>query len=621
MYLGACTEVAGSFFTGGIMSDIQAKLKTLPVLPGVYIMKSVSGEVIYVGKSKVLKNRVRQYFKKSGHTGKVGAMVENIADFEYIVTDTEMEALVLECNLIKKYKPYYNILLKDSKQYPYIKITADEYPKIMLARKITKDGAKYFGPYTAGVAGETLEVIRKLFKTPACRKVFPRDIGKERPCLNYHINMCNAPCSGKVSAEEYRKIFERIECVLEGKTASIIKELKGEMIHFAENTEFEKAAQLRDEIRGLEALREKQSITVPGGGDKDVMGIIAEDGVANIQIFNVRNGKMLGRSSMWVDFALGETANEVLSTFLVQYYFDNEFIPEDILVSVLPEGSDTLMQWLSEKAGRRINLKVPQKGYGADLIKLSLKNAKQETDEFAKVKLEKSKQSHLALEQLKEQLNLAELPLRIEAFDISNTAGSNSVAAMVVCQNGIPEKSMYRYFKIKTVDNIDDYASTKEVVIRRMKRAGTDEKFSDLPTVIFADGGVGHAAAIEEALESVNSDIPVFGMVKDAHHKTRAMVTSDGEIINLSPEAFRLVCEIQDEVHRVAITFHRKLNTKDMSRSELDEIEGIGAVRKRALLRAFGSVKKISEADLTELSAVEGMTVKAAEQVYKYFNE
>ncbi len=605
------------------MSKIDEKLKSLPALPGVYLMKSVSGDIIYVGKSKTLKNRVRQYFKKTGHTGKVGAMVENIADFEYIVTDTEIEALVLECNLIKKYKPYYNILLKDSKQYPYIKITAEEYPKISLARKIAKDGAKYFGPYTAGVARETLDVIAKLFKTPSCKKVFPRDIGKDRPCLNYHINMCCAPCSGKISAEEYGKIFRQIADLLEGKTSGIVKELKAEMNLLAENMEFEKAAQVRDRIHGIQALREKQSITVPGGGDKDVIGILAENGLANVQILNVRGGKLLGRSSMWVDFALGETQSEVLSTFLVQYYFDSEFIPEDILVSVLPENSDTLQEWLREKAGVKIKLRMPQKGYGMDLINLALKNAKQETEEYGRVRLAKASAGKKALEQLKECLDLPTLPVRIESYDISNTAGQNSVGSMVVCENGVLEKSMYRYFKIKTVDSIDDYASTKEVVTRRMKRwtEKNDEKFSRLPTVIFADGGMGHASAIIEALQQTGIDIPVFGMVKDAHHKTKAMITADGEIIDLPTEAFRLICEIQDEVHRVAITFHRKLNTSDMSRSQLDNIEGIGAVRKRQLLRAFGSVKKISEASVADLAAVDGMTAKAAEIVYKYFNE
>ncbi len=586
-------------------------------------MKSVSGDIIYVGKSKVLKNRVRQYFKKTGHSGKVGAMVDNIADFEYIVTETEIEALVLECNLIKKYKPYYNILLKDGKQYPYIKISAGEYPKISLARKIIKDGARYFGPYTGGVARETLDVIAKLFKTPTCKKIFPRDIGKDRPCLNYHINMCCAPCSGKISAEEYRKMFVQIADLLDGKTAGILKELKAEMKEYAENMEFEKAAQTRDRIRGIEGLREKQNITVPGGGDKDIIGIMAENGLANVQILNVRGGKLLGRNSMWVDFSLGETAGEVLSTFMVQYYFESEFIPKDILVSELPENSDVLCGWLSDKAGVKVNIKLPQKGYGLDLIKMALKNAGQETEEYGRIKREKINQSKLALQQLRESLKLETLPVRIESYDISNTAGQNSVGSMVVCENGVLEKSMYRYFKIKGVDGIDDYASTKEVVTRRMKRATEtkDEKFINLPTVIFADGGMGHAGAIEEALMKLGINIPVFGMVKDTHHKTRAMITSDGEIIDLPAEAFRLICEIQDEVHRVAITFHRKLGVSDMSRSQLDEIDGIGAVRKRQLLRSFGSVKKIKEATVEELAAVEGMTTKSAETVYRFFHE
>lgn len=603
------------------MDKIREKLKNLPSLPGVYIMKDEGGSVIYVGKSKCLKNRVTQYFKKSGHGGKVGAMVENIKDFEYIVTDSETEALVLECNLIKKYMPHYNILLKDDKQYPYIKITAEKYPKLMLARKTEKDGAEYFGPYTSGVANDTIEVIRKIFKIPTCKKKFPRDIRKERPCLNYHINMCMAPCTGEISEEEYAEIFSQIKSFLEGKISETVKSLKTQMFNYSDKLEFEKAAAVRDKIERLKQLGEKQKITVYGRSDRDVVAVIPDDGLANVQILNIREGKVIGRNRIWLVCSLDEDKGSVLSSFLTQYYSNSEFIPGNILINGEPEDKEAIENWLTEKSGYKVKLTVPQKGAGLDLIKLAEKNAAQDISETKKLKTAHKTENKPALEQLETALGIK--INRIEAYDISNTQGANSVGSMIVFENGVPEKSEYRYFKIKSVTGIDDYKSTYEVITRRFKRwtEKHDAKFSKMPDTIFADGGLAHANVILSAVKSLGLDIPVFGMVKDVTHKTRALLTTDGEVITLTPEAFRLVCEIQEEVHRVAITFHRRLMSKDMSRSVLDDIEGIGAVKKRGLLRHFGSAAKIKTASVEQLMQADGISAKNAETIYRFFHE
>lgn len=603
------------------MDKIREKLKNLPSLPGVYIMKDEGGTVIYVGKSKCLKNRVTQYFKKSGHGGKVGAMVENIRDFEYIVTDSETEALVLECNLIKKYMPHYNILLKDDKQYPYIKITAEKYPKLLLARKAEKDGAEYFGPYTAGVANDTLEVIRKIFKIPTCKRKFPRDIGKERPCLNYHINMCMAPCNGNISEEEYAAVFSQIKSFLEGRISETVKSLKSQMFAYSEALEFEKAAAVRDKIERLKQLGEKQKITVYGRSDRDVVAAVCDDGLANVQILNIREGKVIGRNRIWLACNLNEDKSAVLSSFLTQYYLNCEFIPGNILINGEIEDKEAIENWLTEKSGYKVRLTVPQKGAGLDLIKLAEKNAMQDISDSKKLKSAQKDANKSALEQLETTLGLK--LNRIEAYDISNTQGANSVGSMIVFENGVPEKSEYRYFKIKSVDGIDDYKSTLEVITRRFRRwtEKQDEKFSKMPDAVFADGGLAHAHVIAAAVSSAGLDIPVFGMVKDTTHKTRALLTTDGEIIMLTDEAFRLVCEIQEEVHRVAITFHRRLMSKDMSRSVLDDIEGIGAVKKRRLLRHFGSVAKIKSATVEQLMNADGISAKNAEVIYRFFHE
>ena len=600
----------------------EEKLKQVPKLPGVYIMKNSGGEVIYVGKSKALKNRLGQYFKKSGHSGKVGAMVSNIADFEYIVTDTEIEALVLECNLIKKYSPHYNILLKDNKQYPYIKITIrDEYPRMQLARRVAKDGAKYFGPFTAGVARQTMDVIYKIFRLPDCKKVFPKDIGKGRPCLNFHIGKCIAPCRGKIAKDEYAGIIKEVCDFLDGKSNDIIKRLRVEMGQASENLEFEKAADLRDKIARIKELTEKQNITVSGSGDKDVLAIKADNEIANIQIFNIRNGKMLGRNQMWIDLSLGEQPADVLESFIMQYYIESEFIPQTVLTNIMPENEELIESWLSEKQGVKITLHVPERGVSKDIMNLAILNAGEAFKQRSEQKIKKMREKRDLMVALKNELGLDKEISRIEAYDISNTSGKNSVGGMIVTENGEFKKSEYRLFKIKTVEGTDDYASTKEVVSRRLLRSENDEKFINLPDVIFADGGMGHVSAIVQTLEELGFNIPVFGMVKDSKHRTDRLISTDGEIISLSEETFKFVTAVQNEVHRFAIGYHKKLRTDILTRSELDNIDGIGPVKKRALLRAFGSVKKIAEASVPKLSEAEGINEELAKKIFNYFHE
>ncbi|MBR6523238.1 MAG: excinuclease ABC subunit UvrC [Clostridia bacterium] len=600
----------------------EEKLKKVPLLPGVYIMKSENGEVIYVGKSKALKNRLSQYFKKSGHTGKVGAMVANIADFEYIVTATETEALVLECNLIKKYSPHYNILLKDNKQYPYIKITAKEdFPKMEIARRDLKDGAKYFGPFTAGVARQTMDVIYKTFRLPDCKRVFPKDIGKERPCLNYHIGKCVAPCTGKISSEEYRGIIGEICDFLEGKAGDVIKRLRVQMGEASENLEFEKAADLRDKIGRIRELYEKQNITVSGGGDKDILAVKADNEIANIQIFNIRNGKMLGRNQIWVNLSLGEQPADVLESFIMQYYIESEFIPQTVLVNVLPSSHELIEDWLSKKQGVKITLRVPERGKYKDIMNMALLNASEAFKQRGEQKLKAAYEKREIIETFSREIGFEKPVGRIEAYDISNTSGKNSAGGMIVLENGEFKKSEYRLFKIKEVQGVDDYASTKEVISRRFKRSGEDKKFAKLPDVILADGGMGHVSAIKEAALALGFDIPVFGMVKDDRHRTQRLISSDGEIITLSQESFRFVTAIQNEVHRFAIGYHKKLRSDVLMRSELDNIEGIGPVKKRALLRAFGSVKAIEKATIPQLAAADGVNEELAKKIYKYFHD
>lgn len=619
------------------MFDLQQELKNLPSDPGVYIMHNASDEVIYVGKAKVLKNRVRQYFQKnSSHTPKVRAMVAKIAYFEYIITDSEVEALVLECNLIKKYRPRYNILLKDDKHYPYIKVTLNEpYPKIFMTRTLAKDGAKYFGPYMGtNTIRNMLEIIQKIFLPPMCNRKFPEDIGKGRPCLNYHIKTCFAPCVGNVSKEEYRKVFYDICSFLEGKHKDLLKLLQKEMQQASEQLEFEKAALLRDKIRSISALEEKQKIINASHQiDEDIIAFYTADNFGYFEVFFVRGGKLLGRENYRIDHLQDADETQLMTDFVKQFYADSIYVPQQILLETPVEDQETIEEWLSGRRGRKVQLSVPSRGEKRRLVELVKKNAQLAVDNEL-VKLKKYEEKNNALQELAKVVGFEKPPRRIESYDISNIAGSENVASMVVFENGKPAKKKYRKFKIKSFEGADDYASMQEVLYRRFRHALEEEeairdgklqeaeaKFLPLPDLLLIDGGKGHLHAVNEILEQMEIEVPAFGMVKDNRHRTRALVGTEGEI-SISPvsSVFHLITRIQDEVHRTAISYHRQLHRKNSITSELDQIAGIGEKRKKALLNAFGSVEKIRTMTVQQLADAEGVDKRSAQNVYDYFH-
>lgn len=616
------------------MFDLEEELKNLPSDPGVYLMHDDTDTIIYVGKAKVLKNRVRQYFQKnSNHTPKVLAMVSNIAYFEYIVTDSETEALALECNLIKKYRPKYNILLKDDKHYPYIKVTINEdYPKVLKVRKLQKDGAKYYGPYVCGATiKNTLEIIQKLFTPPTCRRKFPQDIGKGRPCLNYHINNCFAPCTGKVTKDEYRRVFFDICRFLDGNHKGLIESLTEEMKEASKKLEFEKAAMLRDKINAITDIEERQKIiNTAKQSDKDVIAAALGENIAFCEVFFIRSGKVLGRESYKIDNTHNSTESDVLTDFVKQFYQSSDYIPEEILTEHEIDDVDAISEWLRSRKHKKVTVASPKRGEKLELVKMVRKNADIALENY-KIKVMKEREKNTLLETMQQTLGLDVLPNRIEAYDISNISGADNVGGMVVFENGKPAKRKYRIFKIKSFEGADDYAAMKEVIYRRFRHAleeeekikngemkRNDAKFLPLPDLILLDGGKGHLNVILELMEMMDSDIPVFGMVKNDRHRTRGLVSRDGEL-EISPASaiFKLVTFIQDEVHKTAIEYHRKLHGK--IESELDKISGIGEKRRKALLTNFGSVDKIKEADIDELLKVKEMDRKSAEAVYEYF--
>lgn len=616
------------------MFDLEQELKNLPDNPGVYIMHSADEEVIYVGKAKILKNRVRQYFQKnSNHTPKVLAMVSNIAYFEYIVTDSEIEALALECNLIKKYRPKYNILLKDDKHYPYIKITINEpYPKILKVRKLQKDGAKYYGPYVSGITlKNTMELVQKLFKPPTCRRRFPEDIRKGRPCLNYHINNCFAPCTGNVTKEEYRQVYFNICRFLDGNHKELISSLKQDMIDASENRLYEKAADLRDKIRAIQDIEERQKIINTAKQDnRDVIALAREDNVAFCEVFFIRNGKVIGRESYKIDNTNHSSDNEVLTDFVKQFYQSSEYIPEEILTQYDIEDCEAITEWLKGIKKKKVVILSPKRGEKRHLVEMVKKNADIALGNY-KIKVMKEKEKNAVLDNMQEMLRLEKSPKRIEAYDISNIQGADNVGAMVVFENGKSAKRKYRLFKIKSFEGADDYSAMREVIYRRFRHAMEEEeqvqrgeilrrnaKFLPLPDIILLDGGKGHLSVITELLDMIDVDVPAFGMVKDDRHRTRALVSNGGEIgISPTSPVFKLITHIQDEVHNAAITYHRKLHGK--IDSQLDKIIGIGEKRRKALLTTFKTVDKIKEATVEELMNVKEMDKKSAQSVYDYF--
>lgn len=616
------------------MFDIPAELKKLPESPGVYIMRDKTDDIIYVGKAKILKNRVRQYFQNSAnHSLKVKQMVSNIDHFEYIVTGSEVEALILENNLIKKHNPKYNILLKDDKTYPYIKVTTNEmFPRVFVTRKLLKDKNKYFGPFTnSSAVKENIALIDKIWQVRRCSKIFPRDIGKGRPCLNYHIGQCKAVCTGKVSEEEYNKMIGEILDFLGGKTENVVKSLTSKMLKYSAEMEFEKAAEVRDTIESIKILNQKQIIENLHIDDRDVIGFARGIRECIMQIFFIRGGKITGREHFMLEECEGVEDKELMTQFVQQFYSGTPFIPKEVILQCEIDDFDLISQWLSEQKGQRVNVLVPQKGERKSLVLMAQNNAKIVLDKFGAEIRREHKRTKGALEEIQKALNIDFELNRIESYDISNTQGFESVASMVVFENGLPKRSDYRKFKIKTIIGPDDYGSMEEVITRRftryinetsgdenVKKAGFDKK----PDMILLDGGKGQISAVQKALTNLNLYVPVCGMVKDDRHRTRALMYNGEEIeLPYTSEGFKLLTRMQDEVHRFAIEYHRKLREKKQVHSILDDISGIGSVRRKALMKHFGDINAIRRAEVEELQQVDGMNIKSAEAVYNFFRK
>ena len=607
------------------MFDIEAELKKLPNKPGVYIMHDKNDKIIYVGKAISLKNRVRQYFRKTNKTKRIENMVSLIDHFEYIVTDNEAEALILECNLIKKNMPKFNVLLKDDKTYPYIKVNVKaEYPDVYITRRILNDGAKYFGPYAnAGSAKEMVDFIKTKFKIRQC-KTFKY---KDRPCLNYHIKKCMAPCMGYISREDYREQINQIIDLLEGKTEKIMKQLKQEMEEASKKFEYEKAAYIRDKILAIDNISKRQKVSNLSENDIDVIGIAKSSYQVCVEMFFIRNSKMIGRKHYFLANMQDEEDSEILSSFIKQYYVGNPILPHKIMIKENIEDKDIIEKSLKEQAGRKVEIKTQQKGEKLRLVEMAENNAKITLDN-------KEKDKTSILTELKEALNLENMPRKIECFDISNISGTNVVAGMCVMQDGIIKKNLSRRFKIKTVIGQDDPACMREVVTRRLKHSveNPDGGFGRLPDVIFADGGITQIRAIKQAISDVdmwikqekNSDfklnIPVFGMVKDDTHSTRALIDEERNEIQISDKLMNLITNLQDQVHDTAINYHRKLRDKEITKSELDEIKGIGEAKKKELLKHFGSIKKIKEADIEEIAKLKGINLELAKNIKDKLN-
>lgn len=614
------------------MFDIQEELKKLPDKPGVYIMKDVNGIVIYVGKAVVLKNRVRQYFQNSAnHPPKVCAMVSRIHEFEYIVTDTEVEALMLECNLIKKYKPKYNILLKDDKHYPYIKVTMNEqYPRILKTRRVEKDGAKYFGPYSSAFAvNDAIDTIKKLFPIKTCNRNLPRDIGKFRPCLNYHIRQCLGPCQGEVNREEYRNMMKKICSFLGGQYDEILNDLKGQMETAAQNLEFEKAAQLRNKINSIVQLSEAQKVLSADGQDRDIIGFAQNATDLCIQVFFVRNGRVVGREHFVFEGEGNEDVGYSLSTFIKQFYNTVQFVPSEIVIPQEIEDSSIIEQWLTGKRGFKVSLRVPQRGELVKFVKMVVQNAEISLKLYGERLRREGSIHEEGLKELTKALRLECIPDRIESYDISNTGSSEIVASMVVFENGRPARDEYRKFKMKSVEEQNDYASMQETLYRRLSRARRESegeaghaKFSKLPDLILVDGGLAHVNAAQQIADELGFDLVIAGMAKDDRHRTRALVYKGSEYeLSSNMPMLRLITEIQDETHRVAVQYNRKLREKRYTHSELDDIEGIGDTRKKALIRHFKSLAAVKKAEISQLLEVDGINQKVAGKIYEYFRK
>ena len=612
------------------MFDIQEELKKLPGKPGVYIMHDEKDNIIYVGKAISLKNRVRQYFQSSRNKGaKIEQMVTHIRRFEYIVTDSELEALVLECNLIKEYRPKYNTMLMDDKAYPFIKVTVEEpFPRVMLARKMVKDKSKYFGPYTsAGAVKDTIELIRKLYQIRSCNRKLPRDIGKERPCLNYHIHQCKAPCQGYISQEEYRESVNEVIHFLNGNYDIILKELEERMEEASEALVFEKAIEYRELLTSVQKIAQKQKITDTAGEDRDILAVAVEEEEAVVQVFFIRGGRLIGRDHFYLKIAKGETQSEILSSFIKQFYAGTPYIPPRLMLPEEIEDLAVIEEWLTKRRGHRVRLIVPKKGTKEKLVELAKKNAQLvlSTDK-ERLKREEGRTIG-AVKELEKLLGLTGI-VRMEAYDISNTNGFESVGSMVVYEKGRPKRNDYRKFKIKGVQGADDYASMEEVLTRRFEH-GLREKeegkemggFTLFPDLILMDGGKGQVNVALRVLDKLRLNIPVCGMVKDDSHRTRGLYYQNEEIsIDKDSESFKLITRIQDEAHRFAITFHRQLRSQGQVHSILDDIPGVGPARRKDLMRHFENIEAIKNATVEQLKELPSMNEKSARDVYNFFH-
>lgn len=611
--------------------DIQEELKKLPARPGVYIMHDEKDHIIYVGKAISLKNRVRQYFQASRNKGiKIEQMVTHIRRFEYIVTDSELEALVLECNLIKEHHPKYNTMLMDDKTYPFIKVTTGEaFPRVVLSRKLLKDKAKYFGPYTSSQAvRDTIDLIHKLYHLRSCNRSLPRDIGKERPCLNYHIKQCNAPCQGYISQEEYGKSVNEVLRFLNGHYDTVLGELEEKMNAASEAMEFERAIEYRELISSVKKVAQKQKITDSSGEDRDILAVASEEEDAVVQVFFIRGGRLIGRDHFYLRISKGESTSEILNSFVMQYYAGTPFIPAELVLQDEIEDRELLEEWLSSKRGQKVLLKVPKKGTKEKLVELARENARMVLSKDKERLKREEGRTIGAVKEIAALLDLKEI-VRMEAYDISNTNGFESVGSMVVYERGRPKRNDYRKFKIRGIKGADDYGSMREVLTRRFTHGLRERKenvelgkFTSFPDLIMMDGGKGQVNVALQVLDELHLQIPVCGMVKDDHHRTRGLYYQNEEIpIDRSSEAFRLITRIQDEAHRFAIEYHRQLRGKGQVHSILDDIDGIGPARRKALMRHYASLDDIRVATVEELAGIPSMNEKAAESVYKFFHK
>lgn len=611
------------------MFDLEAELKKLPDKPGVYLMHDKEDHIIYVGKAVVLKNRVRQYFQKSRNVSpKIARMIEQIAWFEYIVTDSELEALVLECNLIKEHNPKYNTMLKDGKSYPFLKATIQEdFPRFVLARQMKRDGAKYFGPFTSGAAiRDTIELLNKLFHLRNCRKVLPRDVGKERPCLYHQMGQCPAPCQGGVDREEYRENFQKAVSFLNGNTKEVLNDLQQKMEQLAQNMQFEEAAVYRDLIDSVRQVTERQKITSGDQEDRDIIAIARNEDEAVVQVFFIRGGKLIGREHYYLTGVMEEAEGHILSAFIKQMYAGTPYVPRELWTECEPEDSGAILEWLAKKRGHKVMFRHPKRGEKVRLLDLAKRNAHMVLAQDAE-KLKQEREKTLgAMEEIERLLGLQGLN-RVESYDISNINGFETVGSMVVFEKGRAKKNDYRKFRIRTVTGPDDYHSMEELLTRRFTHAQRQElaemdSFRLFPDVIFMDGGKGQVNVAERVLQELKIDIPVCGMVKDDHHRTRGLFFRNEEIpIDIHGQGFRLITRIQDETHRFAIEYHRQIRGKAQVHSILDDIPTIGTARRKALMKYYESLDDIRKATVEELKKVPGMNERSAKAVVEFFRE